>query len=81
MSVPEDMELEKEIYKPFLKFKIGDQVFLKSDEKKTYPMIIVGYDLQEYNCDDYLVSWFNSQGKIENDSFPEEALELKIHNQ
>jgi hypothetical protein len=74
MSVPEDIQNLKQILKPFLKFKVGDQVYLKTDKKRTYPMLVMGYELEDYNCDDYIVSWFNSQGKMENDSLPEECL-------
>ncbi len=74
MSLPEIIELEKKTYKPFLKFQIGDVVFIKSDIDKKYPMLIKDYDLDDNNCSDYFVTWMNSQGKAEHESYPEECL-------
>lgn len=77
MSIPQNIEIEKNLSKPYLNYRIGDAVFLKSDEGKKYPMQIVGYDLDDFNCSDYLCTWLNSQGKVEKESFPEECLILK----
>ena len=74
MTVSKDREAEKACFKPWLKYKVSDQVFLKTDKKRTYPMLIVGYEFTDYNCNDYYVIWFNSQGKKEADTFPEECL-------
>lgn len=80
MSIPENIELEKMTFKPFLKYKIGQVVFLKSDQDKSHPMTIKDYDLDDDNCTDYYVTWLNSQGKAEHESYPEECLTLKEQN-
>ena len=77
MSVPEDTEILKNIEKPFLKYKIGQQVFLKTDIEKKYPMLIVGFEIGDWDCNDYFVTWMNNKGSIECDGFPEECLTPK----
>lgn len=77
MSVPETIQQEKKCCKPFLKLKIGDEVFLKSDIERKYLMMITDYQLDDDGCNDYYCTWLNSQGKRESASFPEECLFLK----
>lgn len=74
MSIPENIELEKMTFKPFLKYKIGDVVYLLSDVEKKTSMVIKDYDLDDDNCTDYYVTWLNSQGKPEIECYPEECL-------
>ncbi len=81
MSLSDDNKALKEIYKPFLKYEIGDQVFLKTDKKGAYPMIIIDFEIDDYTSDDYHVTWFNCQGKLETSSFPEECLVTEIINE
>ncbi|MBW6536614.1 MAG: hypothetical protein K0B11_16510 [Mariniphaga sp.] len=74
MSTPADIEIIKNLEKPFLKYKIGQTVFLKTDTEHMYPMMIVNYELDDYNCNDYEVRWLNGQSKPEYESFPQECL-------
>ena len=74
MSIAELKRLEKKAVKPFLILDIGTTVFLKSDTKKEYPMLITDFDLDDGCCNDYRVKWFDSNGIIQRDSFPEECL-------
>lgn len=74
MSLPESIKDEKNCFKPNLKYNLGDQVFLKSDKKRKYPMLIINFDTDENYCSDYFVKWMNSQGAIEQSNFPEECL-------
>ena len=57
-----DLEAAK-IYKPWLSYKIGTVVYLKSDIKRRCPMTIVLL-LWESPEVDYRCSWLNSQ-KVE----------------
>ena len=79
MSISEYLQLEKETFKPDLKYNIGDTVYLKTDTDRKWLMTITGFDTEEDLCSDYLVKWMNSQGKIEQDAFPEECL-IKENN-
>lgn len=74
MSLTKEQSLEKETFKPHLKLTIGDQVFLRSDLDQKWLMTIVGFDTDEDNYSDYYCNWHNSQGKMEQDCFPEECL-------
>lgn len=74
MSLPEDIQIFKNLNKPELKYQIGDLVFLKSDLKKHYPMAITNFVTDEDTCSDYTVEWLNSQGVLECTNFPEECL-------
>ena len=74
MSLPETIELEKNTFKPHLKYNLGDQVFLKTDKKKEWPMLIVDFDTDEDMCSDYYCRWMNTKGETEQDSFPGECL-------
>lgn len=78
MSLSVYNKLEKETFKPFLKYNIGDVVYLTSDLEKKTPLLIVGFDTDEDYCSDYCCNWMNAQGKLEGSAFPEECLIL--HN-
>ena len=67
-----EIELERAAFKPWLKYKIGDIVILKGDEKKRQ-MVILNYLLSD-PTPDYLVCWLNSQAKEERAGYPEKAL-------
>lgn len=70
------IDIETKKAQPHLRFKLGDKVFLSSDEKKKRPMVITRYCLlvDDDETDDYFVSWLNSQGKPEQISVPDAAL-------
>lgn len=76
MSLPEDLQILKELQKPDLKYQLGDLIYLKSDLKKQYAMTITNFQIEDYNCTDYQVEWLNSQGTMQHDNFPEECLIL-----
>lgn len=59
-----------------LRFRLGDTVYFKSDEKRKRPLTIVRYSLiwDDDETDDYFVSWLNSQGKPEEMAVPDAAL-------
>ncbi|MCF6356598.1 MAG: hypothetical protein L3J54_02225 [Draconibacterium sp.] len=77
MSLPENILLLKNLTKPQLKYQIGTTVFLNTDIKKRFLMIITDYVLDEDTCADYKVEWLNSQGVLECSMFPEECLIIK----
>ena len=62
----EECKAEQELIlkmKPFLRFKSGDVVILKSDKERTNPMVIrkrldLSFD------EDYTVNYFDSKGKL-----------------
>ena len=64
----------KNIEKPNLKYSLGDLVFLKSDTGRKYQMLIVDFELDDCNCNDYVCKWVNNIGTTERDAFPEETL-------
>jgi uncharacterized protein YodC (DUF2158 family) len=72
--LPQSIKDEKTCYKPHLKYNLGDQVFLKSDKKRKFPMLITDFDVDEDYTSDYYCKWMNSQGSIEQECFPEECL-------
>jgi len=74
MSLSAEQQALKQMQKPDLKYNLGDTVFLKSDLKKRYPMQIINFKLDDYNCSDYYTTWLNSQGTQEHGAFPEECL-------
>lgn len=70
------VDIETKKAQSHLRFKLGDKVFLTSDEKKKRPMTITRYSLlmDDDETDDYFVSWLNSQGKPEQMAVPDAAL-------
>lgn len=80
MSLPEIQRILKEQAEHDFAFDIGDEVFLRTDKEYKYPMIITGFDLDDYDCNDYKTSWLNSQGTEEIGYFPEEALTQKTED-
>lgn len=64
---------EAKALKPYLRFDIGDVVFLKSDLEKACPMVIVGVIAMDDDVD-YAVTWTNSQRTQERAMFPDKAL-------
>ena len=77
MSIPEHIQLEKETFKPNLKYSIGDTVYLKTDTDRKWQMLIINFEIEEDLCNDYFVKWLNSQGKPEQAGFPEECLMIE----
>lgn len=77
MSLSEIQQLEKGACGHEFKYQLGDILFLRSDFKGKYPMIVTDFDYDDESCIDYHVTWFNSQGKQEIGYFPEEALTNK----
>ena len=51
--LPERTKYELKSSKPTLKYKLGDRVYLKTDEKKRWPMLVVNFDTDEDSCTDY----------------------------
>ncbi len=76
MSLPESIKDELQAFKPFLKYQLGDVVFLVTDEKKEWPMMICGFDTNEDYPTDYFCTWLNAKGEKETESYPEECLIL-----
>lgn len=74
MSIPEQQKEIKILANHEFAYNIGDTVYLKTDKKFKYPMLIVAFLLDEYNCNDYRCKWFNSQGSTEEEGWPEECL-------
>lgn len=74
MSVPDHISDLKAVYKPFLKYSIGDTLFLVTDQEKKTPMLVTAFELDDVNCNDYFVTWMNAKGEIESEGFPEECL-------
>ena len=66
---------EAKFYKPWLSFKIGTTVYLKSDVKRQTPMTIalILYDADEV---DYRCYWLNSQKMKEVSCFHDLVLTL-----
>lgn len=58
----DDQEIR--VFKPKLKFNIGDIVYLKSDLKRKTPMTITAYYSPE-DGNDYHCKWMNSQSSVE----------------
>ncbi len=77
MSIPAETEILKNLNKPFLKYKIGEIVYLTIDLEFKNPMLIIDYELEDINCNDYYCRWLNSQGKPETEAYPEEVLTTK----
>ena len=76
MSLSEYTKLEKQTFKPFLKYDIGQVVYLNSDIGRKTPLLIVNFELDEDECNDYVCQWMNVLGKSEADTFPEECLTI-----
>ena len=64
---------EAKAIKPYLRFIIGDVVYLKSDMKRKTPMTVTRYVLFEDESD-YNLRWTTSQSTIDSDIFADEAL-------
>lgn len=69
----EGQEFEREVLKPWLKFRVGDIVYIKTDFSRQTPMVIKAYALND-DVFDYHCIWFNSQKSREDCAFPEKAL-------
>jgi len=63
---------EIRIFKPELRFNIGDVVYLKSDVKRKTPMTIVNYDPDDV-CD-YVLKYLTSQKMLETSYLADAAL-------
>lgn len=64
---------EAKAIKPYIRFIIGDVVYLKSDIKRKTPMTITRYVLFEDETD-YNLRWTTSQSTIDSDTFADETL-------
>ena len=71
MNIKDD---EIRVYKPHLRFIIGDLVFLKSDLKRLTAMTITNYDSESDENFDYVLKYFTSQKMIQTVFLPDEAL-------
>lgn len=74
MSLPENIYDELMAFKPQLKHKIGDVVWLVTDKELKWPMMITDFDTDEDCTSDYYCKWMNAKGEMESDAFPEEIL-------
>lgn len=73
--IPDNKKLEILASGKSFKYKLGEVVFLKTDLKRKYPMLIVNFKTEnEYTCNDYFCTWLNSQGTKEQEGFPQECL-------
>jgi hypothetical protein len=62
--------------KPYLRFRPGDLVYLKSDLKKTNPMVIV--ELLDISFDeDYSAQWFDRNNTMQGNIFCDYTLMKK----
>lgn len=77
MSTPELTKILKENAEHDFAYDLGEVVFLKTDQKFEFPMLITDFITDGRNCCDYEVSWLNLKGTEETGSFPEECLILK----
>lgn len=66
-------EEERIIFKPDLKFRIGDSVFHKSDVDMKIPMTICSYWLRDSEFD-YFCEWFSGRKEVIRQGFIENAL-------
>lgn len=80
MSISEELRLKMTVSEHEFKHDLGTTVFLKSDDSNKYPMLIVGYITDDYNCNDYSVTWLNKQGIKQTGEFPAECLIKKVTN-
>ena len=55
---------EMRAFKPNLRFKLGDCVYLKADKKKNTLMTVTAYAGPEHEFD-YVLKWLNSQKTME----------------
>ena len=55
---------EIRLFKPKLRFRIGDCVYLKADKKRNTLMTVTAYAGEE-EISDYFLKWLNSQKTIE----------------
>jgi hypothetical protein len=60
-------------YKSYLRFDLGDTVYLKSDLKKKCPMTVVAI-FWDYPDADYRVNWMTSQKTVESATFFDKVL-------
>ncbi len=66
-------EFEAKAIKPYLRFTIGDIVFLKSDFRRKTPLLVTAFLLDD-DLFDYALRWMNSQKKMEFDTLPDKIL-------
>lgn len=64
---------EIRLFKPKLRFKIGDCVYLKADKKQNTLMTVTAYADAE-DSSDYVLKWLNSQKTMECVWMPDSAL-------
>ncbi len=64
---------EAKAIKPYMRFIIGDVVYLKSDMKRKTPMTITRYVLFEDETD-YTLQFTTSQSTIDSGNFADETL-------
>lgn len=59
--------------KPYLRFVIGDVVYLKSDAFRKTPMTVMRFITYD-DYEDYKVSWTTSQSTVDSEYFADETL-------
>lgn len=60
-------------FKKYLRFDLGEIVFIKSDKKKKVPMTVTKILMLDEE-EDYVVSWLSSQKTIERDFLSDKTL-------
>lgn len=68
----ENLEFAR-FFKKYLRFEIGDIVFLKSDSKRKCPMSVSGFFIHDADHD-YVCSWATSQKDIKRAFFKDKEL-------
>ncbi len=69
----EEQELIKRT-KPYLRFSVGDTVFLKSDKEQKNPMTVKSLLDITYEEEDYVLAFWNTKGDLEKDLLPDSIL-------
>lgn len=64
---------EIRLFKPKLRLKLGDCVYLKADKKQNTLMTVTAYASEDDNTD-YVLKWLNSQKTMECVWMPDSAL-------
>jgi len=61
-------------FKKYLRFDVGQLVYLKSDIKKKCPMVVVRILNIDSMEDDYQCQWYTTQKELKTDTFIDKTL-------
>ena len=70
----EEQNLARKL-KPFLRFKVGDLVSLKSNRDVTMVVRSLVSPIPAYDPEDYVCEWLNSRLEVERDLFFDQTLD------